>query len=254
MKRRTIVTALILVFVAMGVYFFRLFSPAEKPLPPVVYVDWQSLDDYAAALIAREIAANNVVGVSVAVVSDQEIIWQQGFGYADRANAVKATPATVYRVGSLSKLINAVAVMQLHDAGRIDIDKSLTDYLPEFTIKRHFTDPSPITLRNILTHHAGLPGDIIGGMWSDNPQPFTEVISLLQDEYAPYPPNYIGAYSNIGADLLGAVVERVSGQNYVRYLDNCVLMPMGMSSSNRIYLPSGKSASDNINLLAKKTN
>ncbi len=118
------------------------------------------------------------------------MVWSQGFGYADKVNSIAATPETVYRVvGSISKLFTDRLVMQLAGQGKLDIDKPLQTYLPNFSIKSRFTNAYPITPRNIMTHHSGLPGDVGRGMWTKNPAQFNQLVGRLSDEYVAYPPN-----------------------------------------------------------------
>ncbi|WP_239649871.1 serine hydrolase domain-containing protein [Methylocucumis oryzae] len=130
------------------------------------------------------------------------MVWAQGFGYADAANKIPATPETVYRMGSISKLFTDTLVMQLAEQGKLNIDKPLQTYLPDFWIKTRFTDAGPITPRNIMTHHSGLPGDMSNGMWIQQPKPFSQLVGQLKDEYIAYPPNTIWSYSNLGLNVI----------------------------------------------------
>jgi len=175
---------------------------------------------------------NKVTGLSVALVDDKGLIWAQGFGYADKENNIPATPQTVYRVASISKLLTATAIMQLAEQGRINIDESLTTYLPEFSIKTHFPGGGRITPRNLMTHHSGLPANFYKGILSSKPEPFTKVIEEIKDEYLAYPPESVYSYSNLGVTLLGDVIERVSGKSYASYMDESILGPIGMYNSS----------------------
>jgi CubicO group peptidase (beta-lactamase class C family) len=122
--------------------------------------------------------------------------------------------------------------MQLAEQGKINIDDSLTMYLPEFSIKTRFPGGGRITLRNLMTHHSGLPANFYKGIFSSNPEPFTKVIEQIKDEYLAYPTDSFYSYSNLGMTLLGGVIERVSGKDYVSYMDEFLLGPMGMTSSS----------------------
>ena len=175
---------------------------------------------------------HDVTGMSIALVDDRGLIWAEGFGYADIENAVPATPETVYRVASISKLFTATAVMQLAEQGRIDIDEPLTRYLPEFSIKTRFPGKGSITPRNMMTHHSGLPANFYKGILSKHPEPFTKVIKELGDEYAAYPPDFVYSYSNLGVTLLGNLIERVGGKDFTSYMDESLLRPLGMASSS----------------------
>ncbi len=193
--------------------------------------DYSYTKEYMSWLIKKEMKKNDVTGLSIALVDDQKVVWSEGFGYADKAGNVPATPETVYRVGSISKLFTATAVMQLAEQGKIDINKPLQSYLPEFSIKSRFTDTGPITPRSIMTHHSGLPSELLKGMWNKSPEPFENDVKLLRDEYAAYPPNYVYSYSNVGVTILGHALEKVSGHDFCTHLTVSLLQPLGMAHS-----------------------
>jgi hypothetical protein len=82
-----------------------------------------------------------------------------------------------------------------------------------------------------MTHHSGLPSDWIDGMWAKQPRPFTQLVHEIKDEYVAYPPNTVMSYSNMGITLLGHALQNVSGQAYAQFLDQHLLIPMGMTNS-----------------------
>jgi CubicO group peptidase (beta-lactamase class C family) len=169
---------------------------ASRPLPPqsVARGDYEPVKAYLAALIQYEMKKRDVTGLSIALVDDRTILWAEGFGYADQAAKIPATSDTVYRAGSISKLFTATAAMQLAERGRLDIDAPLSASLPQFGIKSRFAGAGAITPRTIMTHHSGLPRDLLQGMWVEAPEPFTAVAHRIRDEYAAYPPNYVFSY------------------------------------------------------------
>ena len=183
----------------------------------------------------------DVTGLSIALVDDQQVVWQQGFGYADKQANIKATPDTVYFLGSIAKVFTATAAMQLAEQGRMNIDQPLQKSLPQFSIKSRFGDSNAITPRNIMTHHSGLPGNIARGMSERYPGAFSDVTTALKNEYVAYPPNYVFAYSNLGMTLLGTAISAVSGQPYADYMDHHLLRPMGMTHSRFSFDIPGKS-------------
>jgi len=193
--------------------------------------DYSYLKSYLTWLIQEKMADQGVEGLSIAVVDDQQVVWSQGFGYADKASNIAATPETVYRVGSISKLFTDTLVMQLAEQGKLDIDKPLKTYLPNFVIKSRFTYADPITPRNIMTHHSGLPGDVGRGMWTKNPALFTQLVGQLSDEYVAYPTNTLWSYSNLGITLLGAMLQQTTGENFHTYAERQLLKPLGMTQS-----------------------
>lgn len=207
------------------------FADAGEKADVVLQINYDAVKETVSQIIWKEMRKNDVTGLSIALVDGQRVVWAQGFGYADERKDIAATPETVYRIGSLTKVFTALAIMQLAEQGKLGIDEPLKTYLPEFSIHSRFNDEVPITLRDLMTHHSGLPSDFQKGMWSKKPDSFTTVVNLIKDEYTAYPPGFIFSYSNIGYDLLGHVVERVSGQDYSLYVQSALLQPLGMRHS-----------------------
>lgn len=194
--------------------------------------DYEKVIRHLNTYIAKSMKKNKVIGLSIALVDDQEIIYARGFGYADKENTVPATKNTVYRAGSVSKLFTATAVMQLAQSGKVDIDAPYDTYVPEFSIQTRFTGAGAITPRNIMTHHSGLPSDYISGMFTLEPESLEQFLPRLKEEYTAFPPDLVFCYSNLGVGILGPLIERVSGKGYVDYMNEEVLAPLGMISSS----------------------
>ncbi len=189
-----------------------------------------TIRDDLAPLIRATQDQIKIPAMSMVLVRGKEVLWAEGFGLADVSGKIAATPDTLYRAGSLAKPLTAIAVMQLAEDGRIDIDQPLAAYLPSFSIRSRFdTSAEPITVRSVLSHHAGLPTDLNKGMWTE--QPFTAVAEKLRDEYSCFPPNLVFSYSNVGYTLLGHLVQQVSAVPYARYMEQRVLRPLGMTHS-----------------------
>ncbi len=178
-------------------------------------------------LITKVRKKYRVMGLSIALVERGELVWAEGFGYADRSRKIRATADTIYRIGSISKPITATAVMQLAEQKRINLDQPLQNYLPEFSVQSRFqTTADSITVRNLLSHHSGLPTDIRKGMWTD--LPFTSVTEQLRHEYLAYPPDMIFNYSNVGYTLLGHMLQKRSGRQFSEYMAQQLFRPLGM--------------------------
>jgi len=197
---------------------------------PVIPGNYNYAKQYLTWLIQKEMKRSQVVGLSIAIVDDQKVVWAQGFGFSDKKNETPATAETVYRIGSISKLFTDMAVMKLAEAGIVDIDRPLKNYLPQFSIRTRFPNSDPITPRNIMTHHSGLPSSLAKGMWTSEP-PAT-LLDRLEDEYTAYPTNYVLAYSNIGLSLLGLMIEQVIKGDFGEYADQAILSPIGMRQSS----------------------
>jgi CubicO group peptidase (beta-lactamase class C family) len=182
------------------------------------------------SFIHKQMRKNKIQGLSIALVDDQTVIWAEGFGYADLAHKVPATADTIYKIASITKLFTATAIMQLEEAGKVDLDQPLSTYLPDFSIRSRFPK-SIVTPRSIMCHHSGLPSDLLSFFWNDNPPSLAQIQDALKDEYLAAPPNYIFSYSNVGYLLLGQLIEEVTGEDYAQYVETNLLEPLGMNSS-----------------------
>jgi CubicO group peptidase (beta-lactamase class C family) len=187
---------------------------------------------YLQALFAHEMETQNLTGLSIAVVNDQGLTWTQGFGWADRAANIPASSDTVYRVGSVSKLFTVAAALQFAERGQLDLDAPIKHVLPEFRIGERFGE-NLITPRQLMTHHAGLPRDLLRGMWSQSPESgFESVLDFLAGSEPAYPPGEIWSYSNLGLSVLGAAIERLAGVPFADHMQRALIKPLGMESAS----------------------
>lgn len=187
---------------------------------------------YLSAVIKRDMAKYGVKGLSIAVIDHQEVVWAEGFGYADVANRVPATGDTVYRIGSISKVVTATEIARLAGQGQLELDDAVAAYVPEFSVHNRFAGSKPITLRSLLAHHSGLPSDVIRGMWVERPVSIAEHVAALRDESLASPPQSLYKYSNIGFSLLGRVIENVERQEFSSAVQQGLLTPLGMADSS----------------------
>jgi CubicO group peptidase (beta-lactamase class C family)/D-alanyl-D-alanine dipeptidase len=193
--------------------------------------------DYAPAVamlegfIEREMADKQLPAISIALVDDQSIVWAKGFGFANPKDKTIATAETVYRVGSVSKLFTDIAIMQLVEQGKIDLDAPVTRYLPEFRPRNPFG--KPITLRQLMLHRSGLVRESPVGNYFDPTEPsLARTVASLNKTSLVYPPESRIKYSNAAIATAGYVVERTAGQPFAKYLKRAVLDPLGLSHSS----------------------
>ena len=187
--------------------------------------------------IERQRATYGINAVSIALVDDQQVVWARGFGYADAARSVPTTADTQFEICSVSKLFGGTLIMQLSDQGKLDIGDSLTKYIPTFSIGQPLgftvTNPQPITIRSMLTHHSGIPGDIMN--WSTTAafdSTFNDrLIAYLQGDYLAYPTNFMMDYSNSAVALLSSVIVSASGQTFETYSE-ALFQALGMDHSS----------------------
>ncbi|MGC9345160.1 MAG: serine hydrolase domain-containing protein, partial [Bacteroidales bacterium] len=175
-----------------------------------------------------------IEGLSIAVTVGDKVDYIKGFGYANKEERIDVTEKTVFKVGSISKVFTGMAIMQLQEQGKLNIDDPVTKYLPEFKPKKQEPDWEPITIRMILTHHSGIPSEWYMDMMTRREDIITtdEMIKSMNQHYLAAPPNTILSYSNAAITLLGKLIERVSGEKFEDYVDNHILKPSGMNLSS----------------------
>lgn len=173
--------------------------------------------------------ARAVVGASIAIVDNGQIVYATGYGFADRERHLAADEHTLYRVGSVTKSFTALSVLQLQEAGQLHINDRLGAHLTDFSIKsREDGSPQPVYIKDVLTHTAGLPSDLLNGFFATNPPDQSWSIAAMNNQYAIGPAKHLMAYSNIGYGLLGELIARKSGQSYADYLQAHIFEPLGM--------------------------
>ena len=204
---------------------------AAQPRPEFATVI-ESLHRVAAAEVSRGI----IKGFSIALVDDQHLVWSGGFGLADVKKKLPAQPDTVYRVGSISKLFNAVAVMQQVEAGRLDLDAPVEKFASDFRIETRFPSADPVPLRQLLSHRSGLIRESPVGGYLDDQQPTVlATVRSVADCALVNPPNTQTRYSNIGVTVAGYAVQSVTGMAFDFYAREKVLKPLGMSDSSFVF-------------------
>ncbi|MFK8078112.1 MAG: serine hydrolase domain-containing protein [Granulosicoccus sp.] len=201
-------------------------------LPAKFAGDYTPITNYLSALINQQMKKGKLTGVSIALVVGDQKVWSEGFGYADVNEKLAATSNTVYRAGSVSKLFNAVAIMQLVEQEKLDLDAPITQYVDDFSINSRFGSIDDITLRSLLSHQSGMPSDIVGDMWAEQPPSLDSLLKNWESSYVVLPANKHFNYSNTGISLSGLAVQRVTGSPYSAYLKNALLDPLNMASSD----------------------
>jgi CubicO group peptidase (beta-lactamase class C family) len=183
--------------------------------------------------IEQHLANRHIPGLSIAVVHDQEIVWAHGYGYSDVQKKTLATPATVYRIGSITKLFTSTATLQLRDQGKLRLDDPVSLYLPWFRVPNPFPDAPETTIRQLLTHTSGLAREADVPYWTDHVFPTREELAdVVQQQPLINPPATVFHYSNLGMAILGQVVTEVSERPWADYVNENILQPLGMLSSS----------------------
>ncbi len=181
--------------------------------------------------VHKFMAANTIPGVSVAIVENGQYEWSGGFGMADLENSVPATSHTLYRLASISKPITATAAMLLWQRGKLDLDTGVQKYCPAFPLKG-----SPITTRESLAHLAGIrhyksdsQEDPEVGNTRHFDNPLEGGLNFFKNDPLVADPGTKFSYSTQGFTVAGCAMEGASGQKYVDFVRDNVLLPAGMT-------------------------
>ena len=174
--------------------------------------------------------SSDIAGATVAVVQNGQLLTSRGYGYADVAKRTPVVPAgTLFRPGSVSKLITWTAVMQLVDQGKLDLDADVNRYI-DFKIPPH--NGKPVTLRNVLTHTGGF--EEVGKDLINYEQHPPMALGAYLKRYVPqriFAPGTTPGYSNWATSLAGYIVERKSGMPFDDYVEQRIFTPLGMNDS-----------------------
>lgn len=191
-------------------------APAALPAEKIKQIE---------ALVSAEMARQKIPGMSVAVVSGRQVRWAAGFGMQDVENNVAARAATVYRLGSISKPITAVAVMQLFERGKLDLDAPVQKYCPAFPEKQW-----PVTTRQVLGHLAGIRHYKSDEEFNSTRFYATvaEGLNMFKDDPLLHEPGAKYTYTTFGYSVLGCVVEGASGQKFADFVSENVFKPAAM--------------------------
>lgn len=186
----------------------------------------------AASLIDRWLAykteMSRIPGLSVGIIYKNQSILHQTYGYANLEERIPTRKETVYRIASFSKTFSAIAVMQLAEQGKLNLDVPVSTYVPWFT-NPHDPRVASITLRQLLSHTSGLDRDGTAGQWVTLEFPELSVIQQhVSDGAMVFDPATQWKYSNVGYTIVGQVIEAVSGEAYTEYMTRHIIEPLGL--------------------------
>jgi CubicO group peptidase (beta-lactamase class C family) len=173
----------------------------------------------------------NITGASIAIVDHNQMVYAHGYGFADLKDSIRTTENTLFGVGSTTKTFTAMAIMKLHEEGKLDLDKPASYYLPELSMRSLVEKGDVLKVRDILSHVAAMPGDFMNNDVCSVDVDYHKVINELNQQVLTQPARWKWNYSNIGFDLLGCIIERVSGMKYTDYIQQNILDKAGMSQS-----------------------
>jgi len=200
--------------------------PQAKPAAIAGARDYAKAEEHA-RVVAKEWLARGIPGVTLAVAVDGQIVYSEGFGYADLEQRVPVWPTTKFRIGSVSKSLTSVALMQLVEQGKIDLDAPVQKYVPSFPDKG-----AVITTRQVAGHLAGIRHyqgeEFLIQKHYDN---VLDGLKIFQDDPLVSPPGKEFHYSSYGFNLVSAVIESGAKEHFLTYMHNHVFAPLGMRST-----------------------
>jgi D-alanyl-D-alanine carboxypeptidase len=207
----------------------------KPPQPPDAVASVSDLE----TCVNQLVAFGTPPGLSLVVTKDGTSVYNKSFGLADGPKGTPATPDTVYRWMSMTKIPTAIAILQLYERGFLDIERPVNSYLPFFKVRP--TPSTDITIRHLLNHSSGLanPPAILGWIHHEGEPHLnqTELVKSALPDYAKlaFEPGTQAKYTNLGYMVLGAVIEAVSNQTYEEYVAEHILRPLGMAHTNFVY-------------------
>lgn len=207
-----------------------LISGSILSQPDVDSLKYSDLEPFLDDLISKQLP-DKIPGATISVVKNGEIIFLKGYGVVDVDNNVPVDPGKhLFRIGSISKLFVWTAIMQLYEQGKLDLNDDINKYL-DFEIPDTYDEP--IRIWNLMTHSPGFEDRLIGlfGRDESTMRPMKELLQEQLPERV-YPPGYTSAYSNHGTGIAQYIVERVSGVDFITYVEENILTPLQMDKTS----------------------
>lgn len=174
-------------YMILFIWFLCLFCKTYN-VPPTKYrvKDFQERLKYLENWIQYKMDKYKVVGLSLIVVNDKEILWKFQAGYQDLEKRIKVSENTNFQIGSVSKVINAIAILKLVEKNLINLDDPIHKYVQDLPLDYDIN--YPITIRQLLTHHSGLPSDIMKYLWGRKYLELSEITKSLSNVYLSHHP------------------------------------------------------------------
>lgn len=226
------IPALIFVFV-VGLWSFvivttRPIHPDARGIATIAAAApsgrWGGAVERSRQIVREDVATMNLPGLSVAVAAGGDIVWAEGFGWADVENQVKVSPDTRFHIGTASKMLTSAGVGLLLEKGQLELDDEIQAYVPAFPKK-----PWPVTLRQLMAHTAGVRRD------AGDEEPMhahcsetAEALPRFADKDLLFEPGTKYRYSNYGWILVSGAVEAAAREPFGRFMRRQIFEPLGM--------------------------
>jgi CubicO group peptidase (beta-lactamase class C family) len=193
-----------------------------------------TFQSYADSLIAAMSTEYKIPGCAVAITDHGKVVYQSTYGYVNVEKKLPVAPDSRFRLGSVTKMFTAMAIMQLVEQGKVDLEAPVEQYIPDLKIKQ-LKAGNPVRIRHLLTHTSGFTDDIFNYSYGGQAPPQQTLVALANEEVLSIEPGYIFNYSNVGYGLLGVVIERISGLTYAEYTERYLFRPLGLRATAAYY-------------------
>ncbi|HKC70817.1 MAG TPA: serine hydrolase domain-containing protein, partial [Terriglobales bacterium] len=194
----------------------------QQPTKPKLDAAYKLIDTY----VARQMKAQQIPGLALALTDRKGLLRVTTYGYSNVETKTPVTADSLFEIGSISKSFTAISLLQLKEQGKFDPQQPITRYLPWFSIHSKYR---PITGHDVMTHTAGLPRDR-----DDVPSSLYQAAGV-RDRWTGYEPGKYFAYSNIGYQIMGYVLQEITGKPYAETVRAHILEPLGMTHSGAVF-------------------
>ncbi len=210
-----------------------VLHPTPQTIPSVTHTDpspqWSEAVDRARRIMRADLAEQNLPGLSVAVGAGGDIVWAEGFGWADIETRAPVTPNTRFSIGTASTVLTSAAVGVLLERGRLTLDDEIQTYVPQFPKKQW-----SVTLRQLMAHVAGVGTDSgdEGPLFQQRCERPVEALQHFADGALLFEPGTQFRHSKYGWILVSAAVERAGDQPFLRFMREQIFQPLRMDHTS----------------------
>ncbi len=222
----------------MAVSFLLWMSVDIRTTNARQYNDFSDIEMFIDGILLQKMEEEHIPNATVSLVADGKVVFEKGYGYANLEEEKIVDPeTTMFRIGSISKLVTWTAIMQLVEEGKLDLNTDINNYLDfeipaKLSAGSYKSEPQPITLQHLMTHTPGFEdyADSIFRLSSEEMLPLDQYVREYRPERV-FPAGEVIAYSNYGTALTGYIVEQVSGMPYTDYVEENIFKPLKMNHS-----------------------
>jgi len=213
----------------LTIHLFMGFLLTTTPVHAMDYWKKKAIS----SLLEQKMQLEGTPGATIALVQKGALIWSSGYGMSDVEHSVEASSQSVFRTASLVKPITATAILQLVASGNLDLDSPVTQYCPDYPTKKW-----PVTTRQLLSHVSGvrsynMPWNIYEAELHSTTkyESITDALSIFKNDPLKFQPGTNHKYTSYGYNILGCVIENVSGLPYMKYLEENIFQVAGMTQT-----------------------